>query len=182
MPKPNKETSLPDWAERERASDLAWIMENVHVFWPAAQQGHAEWGRGALVVDTTSQPVEGRGHPFGYFPQDVIQEQGDDDTQRLVREYDPPTEFVSVLLKPEDRVSSYRLRVIDAEPRENLGRRIGSRPHSDRPHQRQEPPGVETLIRWEPDGYCEATDGCRVEPDGRCSHGHRSRLLELGLI
>jgi hypothetical protein len=66
-------------------------------------------GSGALVVDTASQPVEGGGHPFGYFPQDIIEEQGDEDTQRLVREYDPPTEFVSVLLKSEDRVSSYRL-------------------------------------------------------------------------
>jgi hypothetical protein len=29
--------SLPEWAEQDRAGDLAWIEENVHVFWPAAQ-------------------------------------------------------------------------------------------------------------------------------------------------
>ena len=28
----------------------------------------------------------------------------------------------------------------------------------------------------------KATDGCRVEPDGTCPHGHPSWLLRLGLI
>ena len=27
-----------------------------------------------------------------------------------------------------------------------------------------------------------ATDGCDVEPDGHCGHGHQSWLLKLGLI
>ena len=26
------------------------------------------------------------------------------------------------------------------------------------------------------------SDGCEVEPDGRCPHGHPSVLLELGVI
>ena len=43
-------------------------------------------------------------------------------------------------------------------------------------------PDVETLIAWKHDGGCEATDGCWVEPDGVCEHGHRSWLLEMGLI
>jgi hypothetical protein len=29
---------------------------------------------------------------------------------------------------------------------------------------------------------CEATDGCVIEPDGVCEHGHPSWLLRLGLI
>lgn len=32
------------------------------------------------------------------------------------------------------------------------------------------------------DGGCEATDGCWVEPDGVCPHGHPSWFLRLGLI
>lgn len=28
----------------------------------------------------------------------------------------------------------------------------------------------------------DATDGCQVEPDGVCPHGHPSWLLRLGLI
>jgi hypothetical protein len=28
----------------------------------------------------------------------------------------------------------------------------------------------------------EATDGCPIEPDGVCQHGHPSWLLQLGLI
>jgi hypothetical protein len=31
-------------------------------------------------------------------------------------------------------------------------------------------------------GGCEATDGCWVEPDGVCVHGHPSWLLRLGII
>jgi hypothetical protein len=120
MPERHRQ-QMPDWARRERAGDMAWIRENVHVFWPAAQRGYAEVGRGALVVDTISQPVEGAGHPFGYFPQEAIEQQDDEDTQRMVREYDPSAEFVTVLLKTEDRVSSYRVRLA---PRERGMKRV----------------------------------------------------------
>jgi hypothetical protein len=43
-------------------------------------------------------------------------------------------------------------------------------------------PDLQTLMEWMDEGVCEATDGCLVEPDGHCSHGHPSWLLELGLI
>ena len=46
-----------------------------------------------------------------------------------------------------------------------------------------EPPDFETLMEWMwEDGGCEATDGCWIEPDGICSHGHPSWLLRFGLI
>ena len=45
-----------------------------------------------------------------------------------------------------------------------------------------EPPDLETLRAWESEGGCEATDGCWVEPDGTCPHGHPSWLLKLGYI
>ena len=44
-------------------------------------------------------------------------------------------------------------------------------------------PSLETLEQWMwEDGGCEATDGCWIEPDGVCQHGHPSWLLRLGLI
>jgi hypothetical protein len=43
-------------------------------------------------------------------------------------------------------------------------------------------PSLEELMQWENKGGCEATDGCWVEPDGRCHHGHDSWLIVLGLI
>lgn len=43
-------------------------------------------------------------------------------------------------------------------------------------------PSVEQLMEWNDDGVAEATDGCEVEPDGRCEHGHSSWLLAMGLI
>lgn len=43
-------------------------------------------------------------------------------------------------------------------------------------------PTIATLRRWNSDGGCEATDGCWVEPDGKCAHGHSSWALRMGLI
>jgi len=43
-------------------------------------------------------------------------------------------------------------------------------------------PSIEQLEEWMLDSICEATDGCIVEPDGICSHGHSSWLLRMGLI
>lgn len=43
-------------------------------------------------------------------------------------------------------------------------------------------PSVRTLERWEWDSTGRATDGCTVEPDGVCEHGHHSWLIVLGLI
>jgi hypothetical protein len=106
---------FPAWAERERAGDLAWIGENLHVFWPAARKGHEELGRGVIVVDTTSRPT-GEGHPFGYLPQEKVEETADEDAQRMVRQYNPAWEMVTVLLKPHDRVSVYRVGVVSRKP------------------------------------------------------------------
>jgi hypothetical protein len=51
------------------------------------------------------------------------------------------------------------------------------------PEPTTERPDLETLEEWEfEDGGCEATDGCWVEPDGVCEHGHPSWLLRLGYI
>lgn len=100
---------IPEWARRERASDMAWIRENLHVFVPAATLGFDTDGRGAIIVDTTQQPVEGRGNPFVYLAQVTIDLVGDDDVKRIVAEYDPQEELVVVLLKPQDRTSAYRI-------------------------------------------------------------------------
>jgi hypothetical protein len=44
-----------------------------------------------------------------------------------------------------------------------------------------EPTG-DDLEEWADECGCMATDGCWVEPDGTCPHGHPSWLLKLGLI
>ena len=45
-----------------------------------------------------------------------------------------------------------------------------------------ERPDWETLEEWLFDSICEATDGCIVEHDGLCQHGHPAWFLRLGLI
>jgi len=43
-------------------------------------------------------------------------------------------------------------------------------------------PSIKTFEKWVCDGVAKATDGCTVEPDGTCPHGHVSWLLYLGYI
>ena len=43
-------------------------------------------------------------------------------------------------------------------------------------------PTHEQLEEWMNEGGAEATDGCWVEPDGRCEHGKPSWLIVLGMI
>lgn len=43
-------------------------------------------------------------------------------------------------------------------------------------------PKMHKLERQAMDGIVQATDGCRVEPDGVCPHGHVSWLIYLGII
>ena len=69
------------------------------------------------MVDTTQRPT-GEGHPFGYFLQEMVQQTDDEDTQRTVREYDPSWEIVTMLLKPHERTSTYRVGVLPRGPGE----------------------------------------------------------------
>ncbi|MCI0558934.1 MAG: hypothetical protein MN733_10595 [Nitrososphaera sp.] len=100
---------IPDWARKERQGDLGWVQENLDTLWLAASLAFEDTGRGAIVVDTTFQPEPGLGHPFAYFSQSQIEEENDEDTKRMVREYDPTQEFVLVLWKPGGRSSIYRV-------------------------------------------------------------------------
>ncbi len=91
---------------------MEWIRENLYIFWPVATDAYVHAGRGAIIVDTTQQPVEGLGHPFGYFPQSFVEDRDVEDVKRMVREYDPDSELVIVMLKSGERISSYRVQVI----------------------------------------------------------------------
>jgi len=162
--------NIPDWAVQERQSDLDWIAENLDVFRTAARVALKDAGRGAIVVDTASRPIPGAGCLFGYFPQQQVEEDGSQDTMRMVAEYDPTHELILVLLKSGSRTSTYR---VQARP---------SPVEEARP--RLEIPDLRTLVEWEAEGGCEAAclHGCWVEPDGVCPHGKPSWLLKLGLI
>jgi hypothetical protein len=108
----HKDQEMPDWAKEEREQDIAWIKENMLILATAASTAFKGGGRGAIVVDTTVQPVEGMGHPFGYYLQETVEQTDDEDTKRMVTAYDPEREFVVVLLKPGERVSSYRVQPV----------------------------------------------------------------------
>jgi hypothetical protein len=44
------------------------------------------------------------------------------------------------------------------------------------------PPDRRTLRRWQKTEVALAMDGCKVEFDGKCEHGHESWLVFLGLV
>lgn len=51
------------------------------------------------------------------------------------------------------------------------------------PEPTTEEPDMGTVEDWLTDTEeTEATDGCIVEPDGMCPHGHPSWLVRLGMI
>jgi hypothetical protein len=177
--------NIPAWARQERQADLGWIAENLDMFSAIASLAFEEEGRGAIVVDVTSQPVPGAGHPFGYFSQETIAEQDDEDITRMVAEYDPAQEFVVVLLKSGDRASTYRVGAVLPGPQGAVASE-GTPGYTGDPVAEPglRPPDVETLIAWEAEGGCEAAcpHHCWVEADGVCPHGNPSWLLKLGLI
>ena len=66
---------------------------------------------------------------------------------------------------------------VEVDKCESCGRTRGERHVATVPA-----PDIEELEGGMDDGGCEATDGCWVEPDGVCEHGHQSWLLRMGLI
>ena len=64
-----------------------------------------------------------------------------------------------------------------SEESQELRQAEGEWPEPEEP----QPPRAELLL-WADEGWAYATDGCHVEPDGICPHGHPSWLLRLGLI
>ena len=58
---------------------------------------------------------------------------------------------------------------------ESCGRKYGERHQAT-----MRAPDVEEIAEMMDDAT--ATDGCAVEPDGICPHGHQSWLLRLGMI
>lgn len=109
MPEREYRSHIPQWAERERLSDLAWLAENLHVLWPAAKAGFEELGRGAITVDTTLEPIPGKGNPMWYLTQQQVTESFTQDEIRMVANYDPIWQLVIILLKAQNRTSAYRM-------------------------------------------------------------------------
>ena len=48
--RPEHNNHIPDWAQRERWTDLAWINDNLPAFTSAARIAYEHLGRGASVI------------------------------------------------------------------------------------------------------------------------------------
>ena len=107
MPRSSERNPIPRWADRERSDDLLWIAENIHVFWPLAQAAFASAGIGALFIELTIR--YGTGHPILYVPKEDVAQLDDPDIMRMLNQYNPLQEMVVVLLKEQQRTSTYRV-------------------------------------------------------------------------
>lgn len=105
----HEQQPIPDWAERERWADLAWIADNLPAFHSAAGIAYEVLGRGAVVVETTYHTQDG-GHPAAYLTQEQISRYEDADIDCLIAGYTPEEELVVILLKEAQRTSAYRVR------------------------------------------------------------------------
>ena len=103
-----RKPQLPRWAEQERLRDLAWLGQELPALWTVAQAGYTALGRGAVVIDTT-QTFDDAGHPLAYLPQADIVALGAAEAGRMVASYEPAWQLVALLLKSDNRVSTYRL-------------------------------------------------------------------------
>ena len=72
------------------------------------QAGYTALGRGAVVIDTT-QTFDDAGHPLAYLAQAEIVALGAAEAGRMVASYEPAWQLVALLLKSDNRVSTYRL-------------------------------------------------------------------------
>jgi len=103
------------WAREEHQEDLSWIQANQDVFFLAAGVAHEDGGLGAVAADTTRQLVRGLDHPFGCFSHEQAEETADDGAKWFVRDYNPTQEIARILLKQEDRTSTFHNHAIPPE-------------------------------------------------------------------
>lgn len=180
--------------DAQNAAEATWLKENIAAFWSTAYAGYCEGGRGAIIIDTTAEGL-GEDTPFAYARQVHIEPQADETSRqvaRLVSRYEPESQFVAVFIRPGSdthyEFSMFQIGISETllqavEARNGLHSSESSIPVTPETSE-LETPDLDTLIAWENEGGCEAAcpHACWVEPDGRCSHGHQSWLLELGLI
>ena len=85
----------------EKERDLTWIAENQDIFWLSATVAYEILGRGALVVDLSSEPM-GNGHRFSYSTEGELELQ-DEDLRHFEREADRlHRETLALDVPPED--------------------------------------------------------------------------------
>lgn len=101
----------PEEIAAERRQDLEWIGEHLLLLQVIAQTGFLDWGRGAVGIDKVTKIEEYPGHPFNYLPEQIVYEFLDNHTHKMVKEYDPAWEMVTILFKEDAKLSSYRLGV-----------------------------------------------------------------------
>lgn len=51
-----------------------------------------------------------------YLPRVIVEHTDDTDTLRMVKEYNPESEFVVLLLKPKGKSSTYRVQTVENMP------------------------------------------------------------------
>jgi len=96
----------------EKSYDRKWIVNNLHLFVPLAQEGFQKLGRGAILVNLAELILRKHyeeGHPFNFHAasedwlesDEFAQENTRVSLRKMLDTYTPETEFVLVLVKTQ---------------------------------------------------------------------------------
>lgn len=94
--------------DKHRSADMQMIQKFHSRIAPIAKAGYAEHGRGAVSYRQKEDDAI-------FVPLHVIQQAPDSEvgeTIRMVRQYDPASEFVITIIHKDVSLSSYRIRSI----------------------------------------------------------------------
>ena len=106
-----KSVQRTDSSNSERVNnDLDYIMSMFETIAARAQTGYSNEGRGAMIVDLTNTPEVAGGYlsisrlliELGAVPDKVL--------EHTLGDYDPATEFVAVVRRPDQSLHGYIFR------------------------------------------------------------------------
>ncbi len=93
--------------EQLRERHRRWIELNGQAYAADAPRAYAESGRGAYIITATGPP---RMVPIDYSSEPPELPAQDPEMAQMIRSYDPATEFVVIILEPDDfGVHAYRV-------------------------------------------------------------------------
>jgi hypothetical protein len=99
MPQPERPPSEDH--DPNGAAELTWLLEHRIDFFAFARDRHAEYGRGAIVIELETKALLDDETAFQYAPQARIEQVGDEVSKKLadvVDAYDPLREFIAVFV------------------------------------------------------------------------------------
>ena len=108
------ESNTPTAVHLETDKDVSWIHRHDSLLSSKACGWFKLVGRGAIIIDAAAKPL-GDDNLFTYFNRDDFGRFDDKEINLVLETYDPSEEFVLVMLKPQDLLHTYRIKLPNQE-------------------------------------------------------------------